>query len=144
VAEINSGDSLTVERSSDKKLIRVFLSCCKAPAYRKDKPESWAHESREALRKLSIGKDVRVEPEYKVVIPSKEGKDEMILDFASVILLKNNKNVCLEPLEKGLLKTNLGRDDENAGPYVEDLLAAEQKAIKAKKGIHSPKEQPAP
>lgn len=102
--------------------------------------DPWAFESKESLRKSSIGKEVRVEPEYKVNIPSKDGRDDMVLDFASVILLKNGKNACIESLEKGLLRTNLGRDDENAGPFVEDLLAAEQKAIKAKKGIHSPKE----
>lgn len=60
-----------------------------------------------------------------MTIPAKDEKKEMELDFASVILTKNQKNVCIELLEKGLLRTNLGRDDENAGPYVEDILAAE-------------------
>lgn len=93
--------------------------------------DPWAFESREALRKSTIGKDVRVEPEYKVNIPGKDGKADLNLDFASILILKNNQNACIELLERGLLKLNLGRDDENAGAYVEDLLAAEQKAIKA-------------
>jgi staphylococcal nuclease domain-containing protein 1 len=104
--------------------------------------DPWGFESRECLRKSAIGKEVRVEPEYKVQIPSKDGKPEMNLDFASVILTKNSKNVCIESLEKGFLRLNLGRDDENAGPYVEDLIAAESKAKTAKKGIHSAKEAP--
>lgn len=116
---------MTIEDSKSKQQFRVYLSCCKAPAIRRDKMEPWAFESKEALRKTTIGKEVRVEPEYKVTIPGKDGKEDMLMDFASVIVLKNNKNACLEPLEKGLLKINLGRDDENAGPYVEDLLAAE-------------------
>jgi len=125
VLEVHSGDCLTVEDSKTKNSFRLYLSCCKAPAVRKDRMEPWAFESKEALRKTTIGKEVRVEPEYKVTIPGKEGKEDTFMDFASVILLKNDKNACIEPLERGLLRINLGRDDENAGPYVEDLLAAE-------------------
>lgn len=144
VVEVHSGDSLTVERQGDKQHFRVFLSCCKAPAFRKEKSEPWAFESKDTLRKTTIGKEVRVEPEYKVTIPGKEGKEDMFLDFCSVFTVKNDKNACLELLEKGLLRTNLGRDDENAGPYVEDLLAAEGKAKGGKKGVWSKKEQPVP
>jgi len=77
--------------------------------------EPWAFEAKDTLRKTMIGKEVRVEPEYKVTIPAKENKEEMYLDFCTVFAVRNDKNACLELLEKGLLRVNLGRDDENAG-----------------------------
>ncbi len=74
VVEVNSGDSLTVERESDKMHIRVYLSSIKAPALGKQtkqgetsgEPYSW--ESKESLRKAAIGKRVRVTMEYSRTI----------------------------------------------------------------------------
>jgi hypothetical protein len=54
------------------------------------------------------------------------------MDFASVFLDKNNKNVSCLLLEKGLLKTNVSKNGENASKFLEDLLAAEKKAVDSK------------
>jgi endonuclease YncB( thermonuclease family) len=67
---------------------------------------------------------------------------EKNMDFASVLLDKNEKNVSCAMLEKGLLRTNVSKSGDNASKYIEDLLAAEKKAQDAKQGIFS--SQPAP
>lgn len=78
VIEVHSGDSLTVERESDMKTQRVFLSSVKAPsmvnrggkgnvsaaAAPGGESDAYAWESKESLRKLTVGKKVRVEMEY--------------------------------------------------------------------------------
>jgi hypothetical protein len=59
------------------------------------------------------------------------------MDFASVFLEKNNKNVACLLLEKGLLKTNVSRSGDNASKFIEDLLASEKKGVDSKLGIFS-------
>jgi len=141
VVEVHSGDSMTVERDGDFQPIRIFLATCKAPAIRqreKDQPEPYGWESKEALRKLVIGKKVNVVMEYSRTIPAKnEGDADRKMDFASVILQKNSKNVSVSLLEQGLLKTNLAKNGDNASKFLEDMLAAEKKAADAKKNMHS-------
>lgn len=44
------------------------------------------------------------------------------MDFASVILSKNEKNLAVLLLEKGLLKTNISKSGDNASKFIEDLL----------------------
>jgi endonuclease YncB( thermonuclease family) len=59
------------------------------------------------------------------------------MDFASVFLEKNEKNVAVILLEKGLIKTALTKSMDNASKYLEDLLAAEKKASDSKQGMYS-------
>ena len=54
------------------------------------------------------------------------------MDFASVFLEKNNKNVACMLLEKGLMKTNVNRGGDNASKFLEDLLASEKKGVDSK------------
>ena len=92
MVEIHSGDSLTVERESDKIHIRVYLSSIKAPALGKQskqgetqgEPYQW--ESKESLRKAAIGKRVRVTMEYGRTIQTKEGSD-LTMNFGAVFLI---------------------------------------------------------
>ena len=65
------------------------------------------------------------------------GEKERLMDFASIIVLKTNKNVSCSLLEKGLLKTTINKSGDNASKFLEDLLAAEKKAVDGKLGIHS-------
>lgn len=99
--EVNSGDSLTVERDSDLTQHRVYLSTIKAPALGRQskdqsvsngEPYSW--ESKESLRKLTIGKKVKVQMEYSRTIQTKEGSD-LVMNFGTVILTQKNKNVAV-------------------------------------------------
>ena len=59
------------------------------------------------------------------------------MDFATVFIQKNNKNVSCLLLEKGLLKTNVTKSGDNASKFLEDLLAAEKKASDSKLGVFS-------
>jgi endonuclease YncB( thermonuclease family) len=59
------------------------------------------------------------------------------MDFATVFLDKNEKNISCQLLEKGLLRTNVSKSGDNASKYIEDLLAAEKKAVEGKVGVYS-------
>ena len=98
-------------------------------------PDPHAWESKEMLRKLTIGKKVKVVMEFSKTV--KAGEQEKNMDFASVFLDKNGKNVSVMLLEKGLLKTNLIKSGDNASKFIEDLLGAEKKAVDSKLGVHS-------
>lgn len=86
---------------------------------------------------MSIGKKVRVEMEY-----AKTTQAGLTMNFATIIMQKNNKNISVSLLEKGLLATNVMKNGENVSKYLEDLLAAEKKASNAKQGIHSNQQAP--
>lgn len=49
-------------------------------------PEPYAWESKEALRKATIGKKVKVIMEFSRTIPGKPGEKDRNMDFATVIL----------------------------------------------------------
>lgn len=100
-------------------------------------PEPYAWESKEALRKLTIGKQVNVVMEYSRTVPGKAGEKDRNMDFASVFLIKNKKNIATSLLEKGLMKTNLTKSGDNASKFIEDLLGAEKKAVDGRLGVHS-------
>ena len=125
VVEVHSGDSLTVERESDHNQVRVFLSSVKAPALNNRPPtasnqnqsaaasqggqndsEPYAWESKESLRKLAIGKKVRVEMEYDRVVPTRTGS-QMTMNFGAVTDSQKNKNLAVVQLERGLIRTNI-------------------------------------
>jgi staphylococcal nuclease domain-containing protein 1 len=103
----------------------------------KGEPEPYAWESKEALRKATIGKKVKVVMEFSRTVQGKPGEKDRNMDFASVFLQKNNKNVSCLLLEKGLLRTNVTKSGDNASKFLEDLLAAEKKAVDSKLGVHS-------
>jgi hypothetical protein len=56
--------------------------------------EGYSWESKESLRKIVIGKKVKVVVEYVKSVPSKAGSSgDYQMNFASCFLLKNDKNV---------------------------------------------------
>lgn len=145
MVEVHSGDSLTVERDGDFQLIRVYFATVKAPVIAKkpgEEPDAWAWDSKEALRKASIGKKVRVVMEFSRTV--KAGEADRHMDFASVFLEaggaasgKGDRNLAVMLLEKGMLRTNVSKSGDNASKYIEDLLAAEKKAQDGKIGVYS-------
>lgn len=126
-------------------MIRVYLATVKAPTLNKAKgedPDPYAWDSKEALRKASIGKKVRVIMEFSKTVQNKQTGEDRNMDFASVFIEKNEKNLSVALLEKGLLKTALTKSMDNASKYLEDLLAAEKKATDSKLGVHSSQSAP--
>lgn len=96
-----------------------------------EEPDAYAWESKEALRKSTIGKKVKVVMEFSRTVKT-QNDQEKNMDFASVFLEKNNKNVSCMLLEKGLLKTNVNKSGDNASKFLEDLLASEKKGVDSK------------
>ena len=122
---------------------RVFLATVKAPVLLKkpgEEPDPYSWDAKEALRKASIGKRVKVVMEFSKTV--KSGETDRNMDFASVFLEKNEKNVSCLLLEKGLLRTNVSKSGDNASKFLEDLLASEKKGVEHKAGIHSNKPAP--
>ena len=142
VVEVHSGDSLTIEKDDvDLKLIRVYLASIKAPKYNADVQEPYGWESKESLRKLSIGKKVRVIIEHSKHIQTKQGNTDLQMNFATVFLsYKTEKNLAAQQLAKGLALSNLSKD--NLSKYLEEVLNAEKKAVDAKLCLHSKRDPP--
>ena len=59
------------------------------------------------------------------------------MDFATVFVQRKDKNLSVQLLEHGLLRTNISKSGDNASRYLEDLLAAEKKAADKRIGVHS-------
>ncbi|KAG8058870.1 hypothetical protein GUJ93_ZPchr0002g25384 [Zizania palustris] len=136
---------------------------------RDDKPENFAREAKEFLRTRLIGKQVTVAMEYSRRISTMDGQNAMpstnladtrVLDYGSVFLgsplqadgddtssipSSGNQpgiNVAEILLSRGFVRTSKHRDYEERSHYYDTLLAAESRAEKAKKGLHSAKESP--
>ncbi|KAL5665505.1 hypothetical protein ACJX0J_025613, partial [Zea mays] len=133
------------------------------------KPDHFAREAKEFLRMRLIGKQVAVEMEYSRRISTVDGQsvaptaniaDTRVLDYGSVFLGSPSQtdgddissapssasqpgvNVAELLLSRGFAKTSKHRDYEERSHYYDALLAAESRAEKAKKGVHSQKESP--
>ena len=66
----------------------------------------------------------------------------MTMNFGAVIDVQKNRNLAVSQLERGLIRTNIRHSGENASKYLEDLLAAEQKAATAKLCVHNTSKEP--
>ncbi|KAL1500074.1 hypothetical protein AB1Y20_012749 [Prymnesium parvum] len=133
VVEIVSGDTLVVADASGAER-RLSLSSLRCPRMGKE-PEPYAAESKEALRKLLIGKKVVVKPEYKRTFAA-EGATPQERTFATV-LYNSEKNAAEALVSEGLATVaRHGQADERSLHY-EALLEAEAAAAAAKKGIHA-------
>mmetsp|Transcript_20434 Transcript_20434/g.19419 ORF Transcript_20434/g.19419 Transcript_20434/m.19419 type:complete len:149 (-) Transcript_20434:84-530(-) len=71
-----------------------------------------------------------------------KGGEERKMEFGTLFLQKNGKNVSCLILERGLAKTNVNKSGDNASRFLEDLLASEKKALDQKLALHNP--APAP
>ncbi|KAI5084373.1 hypothetical protein GOP47_0000542 [Adiantum capillus-veneris] len=158
--------SLSAER-------RVNLSSIRAPkmgnAKRQEKPANYAREAKEFIRSRLIGQEVNVVMEYSRKVTASDGPvpdvasgDVRNMDFGSVFLPSTSKvdtsdvapalpvpgqpegiNVAEVVLARGFATVVRHRDFEDRSNYYDALLAAEARAKKGKKGLHSEKE-PAP
>ncbi|GJN21179.1 hypothetical protein PR202_gb08635 [Eleusine coracana subsp. coracana] len=134
-----------------------------------NKPQKFAREAKEFLRTRLIGKQVTVEMEYsrristvdgQNVAPTTSSADTRVLDYGSVFLGTPSRadgddlssvpssasqagvNVAELLLSRGFAETSKHRDYEERSHYYDALLAAESRAEKAKKGMHSGKDCP--
>uniref|UniRef100_A0A0A9XU00 Staphylococcal nuclease domain-containing protein 1 n=1 Tax=Lygus hesperus TaxID=30085 RepID=A0A0A9XU00_LYGHE len=154
VIEVINGDALVVKKA-DGTLKKIFLASIRpprdqsAPPPSDDKPAEprrskrplydipWMFEAREFLRKKLIGKKVNVTVDY--IQPARESLPEKLCCTVTI----SNVNVAEAMLSKGYawLIHHKQTDDQRASGY-DALIAAENKAMKGNKGVHSKKDVP--
>mmetsp|Transcript_574 Transcript_574/g.1819 ORF Transcript_574/g.1819 Transcript_574/m.1819 type:complete len:876 (+) Transcript_574:412-3039(+) len=150
VIEIVSGDLLMV-LGPDGVERRVSLSSIRAPrmgnARREMKAEPYALEAKEFLRSRLVGSKVSVHMEYNRKIAGDGG--ERLVPCGSVYIEEKGeggvpvkKNVAEMLVMRGLVGVVRHRGEEERSLHYEALLAAEEKAKKGKKGLHSAKDPP--
>ncbi|BBN01059.1 staphylococcal nuclease domain-containing protein 1 [Marchantia polymorpha subsp. ruderalis] len=138
---------------------------------REEKPAAYAREAKEYLRTRLIGQQVNVTMEYSRKVaptdgpspaPAVPGADARVMDFGSVFLLAAPKgesldtvpssgsaeqpqgiNVAEMVVARGFGTVVRHREFEERSNFYDALLAAESRAQKGKKGMHSQKETPA-
>merc|ERR1719424_1627017 len=92
------------------------------------------------MRKLAIGKKVRVVPEYKRAFAVGDGPQREMTFVA--VMTASEKNLAALLLEQGLASVSRHGQADERSAYYEDLLQAEEAARAAKKGVHSTAEPP--
>lgn len=121
---------------------RLALSSIRAPrvgnSRRGVEDEPWAVESKEALRKLVIGKQVKVVVDYQRDIPQTSGQSSVKRAFATVSLGNSGGKSLQEVMvETGMAGVARLRQDDPRTEHYDAIVAAEAVAKAAKKGIHS-------
>lgn len=161
VLEISSADSLVIQHNDTKEIKKIFLASIRAPRLVNDDGQTvlassgggggggtdtkkqfrplydipFMFEAREFLRKRLIGKTVKVRVDY--VQPKNENFPEKT---CSTVLTGDGQNIAEQLVLNGLATVVKYRqdDDQRASDY-DSYLAAEQKAQKNNKGLHSNK-----
>lgn len=137
---------------------------------RGEKPAAFAREAKDFLRSRLVGQEVNVVMEYARKVTASDGPiptpdlatvDARVMDFGSVFLLSTSKaeaydavpafpvpgqpegiNVAEMVVARGFGTVVKHRDFEDRSNYYDALVAAESRAKKGKKGLHSEKEPP--
>uniref|UniRef100_A0A7S2GFY6 Uncharacterized protein n=1 Tax=Haptolina brevifila TaxID=156173 RepID=A0A7S2GFY6_9EUKA len=148
VIEVFSGDTLIVLDSEnvEKRISLSSLSLRPKPAAdaaeaREPHKAPFAAESKEMLRKLVIGKKVRVVPEYKRTFNPVGGNAPTERTFGTV-WFGTDKNAAVAILSEGLAVVSRHGQSEERSLHYETLLEAEEAAKTAKKGMHAGGEPP--
>mmetsp|Transcript_445 Transcript_445/g.535 ORF Transcript_445/g.535 Transcript_445/m.535 type:complete len:841 (+) Transcript_445:1188-3710(+) len=137
VVEINSGDSLTVRSVVTGKARKLFLASIRAPQLgskaKNTQDAPWSVDSKEYLRKLTIGQKVRVEIEYARRVQSETA--DLTLEFATIWL--EERNVGERMVSQGLATVVNPRADDETSKYLPALREAERVAKEAKRNLYS-------
>jgi len=151
VIEVVSGDIVVVKDPNGVEQ-RFSLASIRAPRLgrRDEKPEPYATEAREFMRKTIIGKTVKVKMEYDRKIggvPGKEGADTnaapaQVMRFGTVTWQDVGqdgqpkiKNISEMLVERGLAVAQSHRSDDERSMFYEAYIEAENRAKKSKKGV---------
>ncbi|XP_076334684.1 staphylococcal nuclease domain-containing protein 1-like isoform X2 [Tachypleus tridentatus] len=153
VVEVVNADSLVIKLSNGS-VMKVFLSSIRPPRLSEEKQNEiqkdnkgrtfrplydipYMYEAREFLRKKLIGKKVNVCKDY--IQPASNSFPEKICCTVTV----GGQNVAEALISKGLATViRYRQDDDQRSTHYDELLAAEMKAQKSGKGLHSKKETP--
>ncbi|KAH9826566.1 putative transcription factor [Teratosphaeria destructans] len=134
VSRVQNAETLFVRNNRTGAEKRINLSSVRQPKSTDPKQSPFQAEAKEYLRKRIIGKHVKVVTDGKR--PATDGYDER--EMATVT--QNGKNVALALVEAGYASVIRHRiDDQDRSPIYDELLAAEEAAQSAQKGMWSPK-----
>jgi staphylococcal nuclease domain-containing protein 1 len=151
VIEVLSGDSLVVLTNPDRPLSvapderRLSLSSLRAPRVgnaRRNEPDApFAFESKDALRRYLIGRKVHCDVEYTRTPVGTEGGAASLDRFFATITFQNRKgedvDIASLMVGEGLCEVVRHKADEVRSVHYDELLAIEEAAKTAKKGIFS-------
>jgi staphylococcal nuclease domain-containing protein 1 len=147
VVEVLSGDTLLLlpdgkNYTADSDLKKISLASLRAPRAGSERTgradEPYCFESKEMLRSMTVGKQVKVCVHYEREIPVQPGVNES-RPFGTVSCGKHT-DVAEILVSEGLALTQRHRDDDEKSPRYDDLRAAEAAAKAAKKGVHKESE----
>ncbi|KAI8817141.1 uncharacterized protein EV422DRAFT_256727 [Fimicolochytrium jonesii] len=148
VTRVISADTLIVESAATGKERRIQLASIRAPKgpEKKEQPAArdasikeygYDFEAKEFLRSRCIGKPVHVVIDY---VKPAEGQYE---ERECATVTQGSKNLAELLVSRGLADIIRHRkDDDNRSSQYDSLLIALDRAQKAQKGIHSPKDAP--
>ncbi len=150
VVEIVNGDAIMVKKNKTETK-KIFLASIRPPRLsteRSERPKTgtfrplydipFMFDAREFLRKKLIGQNVHVIVDY--VQPANDDFPEKTQCTVTI----GGVNVAEALVSKGLATVvRYSADNDQRSSQYDDLLAAEDKAIKSTRGLHSKKNQPA-
>ncbi|QDZ23584.1 staphylococcal-like nuclease domain-containing protein [Chloropicon primus] len=160
VTEVVSGDTVVLLSLKDRSERRVHLSSLRAPRMptrgNNNQGEPWAEEAKEVLRQKIVGKEVTARIEYERKVPlggggQQGGGDQQqqqqmrTLSFASISYEERQGgspktvNVSEVLLSRGLATCQNHRSGDVRAENFEEMVEAEARAVKNKKGIHGGK-----
>jgi staphylococcal nuclease domain-containing protein 1 len=131
VKSVMSGDSLVLASTENPDRERVLsLAYCTSPHLKKESDEPWAFDSRDALRKLVVGKIVAFQVLYTIPNTKRE---------YGVVFLNDGRKLPEEMISEGWLKLreDAGRkeDSEQALQQLDKLRLLEATARSEDKGL---------
>jgi len=156
VLEVLSGDLLLLADSASGEEHRVSLSSTRAPrignARKGEPPASWALASKEFLVQHLLGKTVVVQPDFLRRLGGAEEEVERTLQCATVFETRprpgggppQRRSVAELLVAHGLALVARPRPGEERAPRHEQMLAAEEQARAAKRGMHGAPEEALP
>jgi staphylococcal nuclease domain-containing protein 1 len=134
VKSVMSGDSLILASVNDPDRERTLsLAYCTSPHLKKEGDEQWAFESRDALRKMVVGKLVQFQVLYTIPNTKRE---------YGVVFLNDGRKLPEEMISEGWIKLreDAGRkeDSEQALQQLDKLRLLEATARSEDKGLWQP------
>lgn len=135
VKSVLSGDSLVISSIEHPELERILsLAYCASPHLRKEGDEPWAFDSRDALRRMVVGKNIQFSVLYSIPNTKRE---------YGVVFLNDGRRLPEEMVKEGWLKLreDAGRkeDSEEALQQLDKLRLLEATARSEDKGLWAPR-----
>ena len=134
VKSVLSGDSLILTSTARPDQERILsLAYCTSPHLRKEGDEQWAFESRDALRKMVVGKHIQFSVLYSIPNTKRE---------YGIVFLNDGRKLPEAMVEEGWLKLreDAGRkeDTQEALEHLSKLRLLEATARSEDKGLWAP------